>query len=320
MVEWHLNSISSRSVWKHCGRCSGDAKSLSHWVGSKWKRLDTFRCELTERTGHIPVWTGSKKRNNNGLAAAHSSAAQTDARGTPTVQRRYAHHGSEVRPYRRRSSVQRRADSVIILPYYSDTAHVYIAYIKNMYPFYDAATSGDLFYIKLFSVVLDEVRSCLGGRVEWQTDRQTDGITGRGEWTDSVTANWLYCILSTVYRNVNLTWFVVRVIARYTDLLPTKCTIYSFNTATCFGDKPQPSSGWCSLSLKMALERKLCIHVGHLKRNAQNAVPTEQHTRCAVKCQSFSAVPFCRMTASHRLEGPWYPSGPWNSWAVWRVG
>ena len=39
-----------------------------------------------------------------------------------------------------------------------------------------------------------------------------------------------------------------------TDLLPTNCTIYSFDAATRFGHKPQPSSGSCSLSVQMAAE------------------------------------------------------------------
>jgi len=33
-------------------------------------------------------------------------------------------------------------------------------------------------------------------------DRQTDGCTGRGEWTDTGTANRLYCTLSAVYRKI----------------------------------------------------------------------------------------------------------------------
>ena len=45
----------------------------------------------------------------------------------------------------------------------------------------------------------------------------------------------------------------------HTDLLPTDCTIIRFEAATCFGHKPQPSSGSCSCSLKMAAEIKLCI-------------------------------------------------------------
>ena len=80
--------------------------------------------------------------------------------------------------------------------------HVYSLH-KNMCIFYDAATSRDLFYIKLRSVVSDEVRNYLGGQVEWEIDGRTDGSTGRGEWTDSGTANRLYCILySTVYGKI----------------------------------------------------------------------------------------------------------------------
>ena len=114
-------------------------------------------------------------------------------------------------------SLLQRYCTHVYIPYYNDTAHTCTPYIK-MCIFYDAASSRDLFYIK---VCFSRSEELLGWASGMRDRRQYRARGMNGQW-DRQSAVLHYCTVYSLSENwrqgVNLTLCIVRAIALYAQI------------------------------------------------------------------------------------------------------